>query len=226
LKQVKDLCVKNGAVLIFDEIITGFRWHPWGAQTHYGVTPDLSTFGKAIGNGFAVSALVGRRDIMEIGGLRHKRERVFLLSTTHGGETHELAAAKATVSIVQSEPVVPHLWKIGGMLQEGLGRLTAALKIDSFVKTLGVPCSPYQLFLNEKGEVWWELRTLFLQETIRQGVLMPYIAPSYSHTEADVERTLAASEKALKVLEQAIDKKSTEGLLVGPTAKPVFRKYN
>ena len=82
-------------------MITGFRWHLAGAQAVYGVTPDLSTFGKALANGFSVSALAGRRDIMELGGSRHKRERVFLLSTTHGAESHELAAAIATMDFYQ-----------------------------------------------------------------------------------------------------------------------------
>src|SRR6185436_16445321 len=91
LEGLRDRCRAAGALLVFDEMITGFRWHLGGAQTLYGVTPDLSTFGKALANGFALSALVGRRDVMERGGLRHDAERVFLLSTTHGAETHALA---------------------------------------------------------------------------------------------------------------------------------------
>ncbi len=93
LQQVKDLCEKQGALLIFDEMITGFRWHLGGAQKFHGVMPHLSTFGKGLGNGFAVSALAGNRDIMRLGGLDHDQPRVFLLSTTHGAETHALAAA-------------------------------------------------------------------------------------------------------------------------------------
>ncbi len=96
----------KASLLVFDEMITGFRWHLGGAQTLYGVTPDLSTFGKAMANGFAVSALVGRRDVMERGGLAHTGERVFLLSTTHGAETHALAAAMETMKIYEREGVV------------------------------------------------------------------------------------------------------------------------
>ena len=84
LAQVKELCESRGAVLIFDEMITGFRWHLGGAQKFHGVTPHLSTFGKAMANGFALAALMGKREIMQLGGLEHDQPRVFLLSTTHG----------------------------------------------------------------------------------------------------------------------------------------------
>src|SRR5262245_10722311 len=97
LHETQRLCRQHGALLIFDEMITGFRWHLNGAQTLYGVDPDLSAFGKALGNGFSVSALVGKREIMELGGLDHPKDRVFLLSTTHGAETHALAAAQAVM---------------------------------------------------------------------------------------------------------------------------------
>jgi glutamate-1-semialdehyde 2,1-aminomutase len=226
LNRVLEICEKNGAVLIFDEIITGLRWHPQGAQKLYGVTPHLSTFGKALGNGFAVSALVGRRDMMELGGLRHPRERVFLLSTTHGGEVHSIAAAKKTFSIFQEQPIAEYIWRIGGMLRDGLAQLSREFNIERFVRVSGVPCSPYQMFFDGNEQYWPALRTLYLQETIRHGVLIPYIAPSFSHTETDVSRTLDASRKALQVLRQAIDRGTTDGLLIGPAVKPVFRKFN
>jgi glutamate-1-semialdehyde 2,1-aminomutase len=226
LQGVKDLCQAQGAVLIFDEMITGFRWHARGAQALYGVTPDLSTFGKGLGNGFSVSALVGRRDIMERGGLDHKAERVFLLSTTHGGEIHALAAARATVTTVLQEPVIEHLWSIGEKLQRGLRAIAADLKIGHRLQVAGDACSPYFAFLDEQGAPSAPLRTLFLQETIRHGVLMPYLAPSYSHGEGDLAATLEACRNALEMVSRAIARGSTEGLLVGAPTKPVFRKYN
>ena len=98
LQDLQRLCHAEGALLILDEMITGFRWHKNGAQKCYGVVPDLSTFGKALANGFSVSALAGKPEIMRLGEIEHKdRPRVFLLSTTHGAETHALAAATATV---------------------------------------------------------------------------------------------------------------------------------
>ena len=105
LGAVSALCHREGTLFILDEMITGFRWALGGAQEVYGVAPDLSCFGKGMANGFSVSALVGRREIMELGGWQHAGPRVFLNSTTHGGETHSLAAAMKTMEIFQAEPV-------------------------------------------------------------------------------------------------------------------------
>src|SRR5580704_17418009 len=110
LTAVKELCEARGALLVFDEMISGFRWHLGDAQKFHGVVPHLSTFGKAMGNGFAVAALAGKREIMELGGLEHDRPRVFLLSTTHGAETHALAAAIETIRIYRERDVVGFLW--------------------------------------------------------------------------------------------------------------------
>ena len=103
LNDVRTLCNQNGALFILDEMITGFRWHISGAQKYYGVVPDLSTFGKGMANGFSLSALLGKKEIMELGGLYHNKERVFLLSTTHGAENHALAAALQTMGIYKRE---------------------------------------------------------------------------------------------------------------------------
>jgi len=98
LQKVIDLAHRNGALVTLDETISGFRFHQGGAQTLYGVTPDMSCFGKALANGFSLSALTGKREVMELGGLFHNKERVFLLSTTHGAEGPSLAAAIETMA--------------------------------------------------------------------------------------------------------------------------------
>lgn len=226
LEKVRELTVKHGIVLIFDEMISGFRWHQSGAQAYYGVTPDLSTFGKAIANGFALSALVGKREIMELGGLRHDKPRVFLLSTTNGGETHALAAARTTIELLKDGTIVKQNWAKGKQLVEGFNAIATELGIANQVKMLGVECSPYQVFMDRNGAVDLSLRTLYLQEMIKQGVLIPYISIAGSHTDSDISQTLEASRNALMVVKQALDKGSTEGLLVGAAVKPVFRKYN
>lgn len=226
LEKVREITNKYGVILIFDEMITGFRWHPQGAQTYYGVTPDLSTFGKAIANGFAMSALVGRRDIMELGGLYHDKPRVFLLSTTNGGETHALAAAQKTLEVLKDGEIIKQNWAKGKKLIDGFSAIAAEFGISEQAKMLGVECSPYQVFLDRNGLVDLSLRALYLQEMIKHGVLIPYISISHSHTEADIEKTLEASRNAMRILAQAVEKGSTDGLLVGPAVKPVFRKYN
>ena len=130
LEGLRRLCEAEGALLIFDEMITGFRWHLGGAQTLYGVRPDLSTFGKALANGFSVSALVGKRAVMELGGLGHDEDRVFLLSTTHGAETHALAAAIETMRIYAREGVVEVLYRQGQRLKSGIEEAARELGVD------------------------------------------------------------------------------------------------
>jgi glutamate-1-semialdehyde 2,1-aminomutase len=226
LPDVLELCRREGSLLIFDEMITGFRWHAHGAQAYYGVKPDLATFGKAMGNGFSCSALVGKREIMQLGGLGHDKPRVFLLSTTHGGETHAIAAAIATIQTIKNHAVIEHVWKIGGQLQEGFNRLAAELGISEWVKATGVPCSPCLVFRDRNGKDSASLRTLYLQETIRQGVLIPYVAPSFAHGSSELDQTLEASRRALQVVARALEAGTTEGLLVGSATKPVFRRFN
>ena len=103
------LCDRHGTLLIFDEMITGFRWSAHGAQSLYGSEPDLSCWGKAMGNGFPMSALAGKREFMELGGLNTDRERVFLLSTTHGPESGSLAAFRAVVkAYATDDPIGQH----------------------------------------------------------------------------------------------------------------------
>jgi len=167
-------------VLVFDEMITGFRWHNGGAQAFHGVTPDLAAFGKGMANGFAVSALAGRRDLMRLGGLDHEGERVFLLSTTHGAETHGLAAALATIKIFREEPVVDTLWRQGDRLMEGLRATIAARGLKKHFTLSGRSCCLLYGTLDAMGKPCQGFRTLFLQETIRRGLLAPSFVVSYA----------------------------------------------
>ncbi|MBP2316250.1 glutamate-1-semialdehyde 2,1-aminomutase [Azospirillum soli] len=225
LQGVQDLCRRNGTVFILDEMITGFRWHLNGAQAYYGLAPDLSTFGKGIANGFSVSALVGRRDIMELGGLRSSQPRVFLVSTTHGAENHALAAMRATLRVFSREPVIEHLWNIGGALIEGLNAAAADVGIAAHFQAAGYPCSPVYACRDSEGAVSLPLRTLFLQEMARRGILCNYLAPSYAHTAADVVRTVDAARDAFIILSRALDA-GWQSLLEGVPIKPVFRQFN
>lgn len=226
LKKLRQLTAKHGVVLIFDEIISGFRWNVGGAQTYYGVTPDLATFGKSMANGFAISALCGKRDLMKLGGLDHDQERVFLLSTTYGGETHSLAAAKKTIEILRDQNFIGENWEVGNKLVSEFNALAKQFDVINYLNMDGVAISPYINFLNEKGQTDLNLRTLFLQETIARGVLIPYISISASHRGNIVDRTLDVCKEVMPIMQKAISKGSTEGLLVGSACKPVFRKYN
>ena len=226
LQKVQELCRASGIVFVLDEMITGFRWHLKGAQYMYGVTPDLCTFGKAMANGFAVACIAGKREIMELGSIEFEgRERVFLLSTTHGAEMCGLGAFVTTVKFMQQHKVVEHLWDYGTRLTALMQRKAGEHGIGRSFIVGGLACSPYYLTLDSTGQNSLEFRTLFSQEMLRNGVLMPWIALSYRHGEAE----LAITEKALDATFAIYRKSLNEGIdkyLVGPAIKPVFRKHN
>ncbi len=225
LQGVKQLCHAHGALFVLDEIITGFRWHNSGAQHCYAIEPDLSTFGKALGNGFSVAALAGKREIMELGGLGHKRERVFLLSTTYGAETFTLAAAMATMRVYQQEPVIEHLHSQGRKLMVGINQAIAANQLEAYFQVFGRPCNLVYATRDQDRQRSQPFRTLFLQETIKRGLLMPSLVVSYSHSDVDIQQTINAIGEALVVYRKALDE-GIENYLVGRPVAPVFRTYN
>jgi glutamate-1-semialdehyde 2,1-aminomutase len=225
LQGVIDLCHAHGALFVLDEMITGFRWHKGGAQALYGIQPDLSTFGKGIGNGFAVSALVGRAEIMARGGLLHDQERVFLLSTTHGAETHSLAAAMATMRTYQEEDVVGYMHRQGERLASGVRQVAADLRIADYFQVAGRASNLIFVTRDSDGNRSQPFRTLFMQETIRRGLLMPSFVISYAHTDADVDFTIEAVAGALRVYCRALED-GVDRYLVGRPVKPVFRPKN
>lgn len=225
LQETKRICHEQGALFIFDEIITGFRHHLAGAQQLYGVVPDLSTFGKAMGNGFAIAALVGKREFMELGGLQHQKERVFLLSTTYGAENHALAAAMATMRIYEEEHVVEALYRQGERLAQGLRQVIDAHGLSQYVQVIGKPCNLVYATRDTEGKPSQAFRALFMQETIKHGLLMPSLIISYSHSDQDVDRTIEAVDDALYVYAHALDE-GVEKYLVGRPVAPVFRRFN
>jgi glutamate-1-semialdehyde 2,1-aminomutase len=226
LHKLKDLCHSQGALFILDEMITGFRWHVGGAQKYYGIVPDLSAFGKALANGFSVSALAGRREIMRLGGLDHvDRPRVFLLSTTHGAETHALAAAIATMRVYQNEPVIEHLVRQGERLREQAESVIRRHGLEAYVEIVGRPSCLLYATRDLDHKPSQAMRTLLLQETIRRGVLMPSLVVAYSHTDEDIERTVEALDGALAVYRKALDG-GVERFLIGRPSEPVMRSHN
>jgi glutamate-1-semialdehyde 2,1-aminomutase len=225
LEGLRDRCRAAGALLVFDEMITGFRWHLGGAQTLYGVTPDLSTFGKALANGFALSALVGRRDVMERGGLRHDAERVFLLSTTHGAETHALAAGIETMKIYEREGVVEVLHRQGARLKSGIEGEAKRQGVGDHFRVLGRDCNLVYAARDAEGKPSQAFRTLVLQETLKRGVLMPSLVVSFAHGDEDIDRTIEAVGEALAVYRRALDG-GIERFLEGRPVQPVFRPRN
>ena len=226
LQKLAELCHANGALLILDEMITGFRWHNGGAQKVYGVTPDLSCFGKALANGFAVSALAGKREFMRLGGIHHTdKQRVFLLSTTHGAETHALAAAIATMREYEQKPVIETIYKTGRRLKIEVDRLIRHHGLQDYVQLTGRPCCLLYTTCDATKTPSQAFRSLFLQETIRRGVLMPSLVVSFMHGPTDIDRTVEAIDGALEVYVRALED-GVRRYLSGRPSQFVYRKYN
>ena len=122
---LRSLCDHHGALLILDETITGFRWHEQGAQFVYGIRPDLSTFSKGLANGYPLSALAGRREVMRLGGFTEDADRVFLLSQTFGAQPWALAAMLAVIDTCEQENISARLHQIGADLRTGIEEVVA-----------------------------------------------------------------------------------------------------
>lgn len=226
LTKLRGICDKYGIVLIFDEMITGFRWDIGGAQTFYGVNPDLSTFGKAMANGFSVAALCGKKALMSLGSTDVSgRERLFLLSSTHGAEMTGLAAFLATVSAIEQRNVIEHLWNYGSKFVEMFNQISIGEKMDKYIFLKGPVVNPVYFCLDFNGNSCFALRTLFNKELIKAGVLMPWISFSLSHGPKELYQTGEALQKAMRACRTALNNDSVNDSL-RTIQRPVFRKYN
>lgn len=227
LHRVKELCAKNGTIFILDEMITGFRLGYPGAHTALGVTADLTTWGKGVANGFSCCMLAGKKEIMELGGIRHKKERVFLISTTHGAETHALAAAMATIKAVQTNNLVDRNTRMGETLRKGLEEEILDAGLSAYITVKGHPCWLLVQFRDEKKEFSDGFKTLVMQESVKHGMLFRgSFVFSLAHGNPEVVKTLKIFRKVLRVYKTAIMRGGYSSLLVGEPIKPVFRKYN
>lgn len=226
LHEVIDLAHKNDSLFILDEMITGFRWHFQGAQTYFNIKPDLCTFGKAMANGFAVAALGGKREVMELGSILNEgQERVFLASTTHGAEMSGLGAFIKTMEVLERDNVVDHFWSYGRQLMSGMNQISKELGIEDKFYLEGFACSPNYVTKDKDGNMSLAFRTLFAQEMLTKGVMMPYIAISYAHQQKELEITLDAVRHSLQVYKKALEN-GIEDYLRSEVIRPVFRKHN
>ncbi len=226
LQQAIDFVHSQGALWIMDEMITGYRSHFPGSMVKFGVMPDLATWGKGIANGFSFCCLTGKKEIMELGGIRQKgKEKLFLISTTHGGETCSIAAALATMEEFQKYDVIGHNHALGKKYMEGAQKIMDSYQLQNHIKVLQFPWHVSLGYFDENGNNSLELRTLFHQQMIKRGILFQGIfCPHFSHTEEDVEKILEAFEESAQVFKRALEE-GWKKYLVGEPIKPVFRKY-
>ena len=226
LQEVRDFCSSHGTVLIFDEMRTGFRWHLSGAQALFGVTPDLSTFGKAIANGYSVSALVGSRNLMELGSTNKKgTRRTFLLSSTHGAEISSLEAFRQTRVEMLQNNVVEELWNYGSKLSEVI---VTALDETGWSEHIWLTGPPVALNLNFGASELWsdiQLKTRFYALMAESKILMPTITQSASHGRREMNSLMNALTTNLEILRN--NKDSAPYFRQDPTLlAPVFRDFN
>ena len=216
LQGLIELTHRHGALVVFDEIITGFRWALGGAQARYGVKPDLACFGKAMGNGMPISAVVGRADIMRL------MEQIFY-SGTFGGEALSLAAAIATIDKIERRDVIPHLWRVGDELMQGARQRIRAAGLDQVVALVGSAPWAILSFKDHPRASRDAIKTLFLTEMIQGGVLINASHNvCYAHTPQDVAQVLAAYDRALPALRDALAAGDLEQRLGDRIVRPVF----
>jgi glutamate-1-semialdehyde aminotransferase len=198
LAGVKELAHRHGALFILDEMRSGFHMALGGAQEYYGVTPDLATFSKALSNGYALSVLAGRRELMQ--GL----EQTYV-SSTFFTNSLAMAAALACVQKLRREQVIAHLWRTGQALMEGLDRLAQEVGIEAH--SIGVAPMPFLTFRYADAEVRETAKYVFYREATRRGVLLH---PNHhwfvcaAHTEADVAHTLEVAEDGFRAVKEAL----------------------
>jgi glutamate-1-semialdehyde 2,1-aminomutase/spore coat polysaccharide biosynthesis protein SpsF len=216
LQKVKELTHANGAVLIFDEVINGFRLRPGGGGHYYGVTPDLITMGKAMGNGAPIAAIGGNAEIMR------EFDEIFF-SFTFGGDTIGIAAALKTIEILERDDGYSRLFQLGERLMNGFNQLVAAKGLKAEISCGGLPHHSFVLFTGDEEEGLVR-KSYFQQECAKRGLL--FLGPHFttlSHTEAIIDRTLTIYDEVLDLYKDAIKTRSMKDRLLGPMIRPVFR---
>jgi glutamate-1-semialdehyde 2,1-aminomutase len=226
LQKLRELTRREGTVLIFDEMISGIKFDIRGAHHRLGVYPDLACFGKAYANGYSFSFLAGKREIMELGGLKHDKRRVFLLSQTHGSETIGLAACKATLEECLRVDINLHIRTLGHKLVEGFRTLATTEGVSKHVRIIGFDCNPQIVCTHPDGTYWPELHTSFHEEMISCGVLIPWITITYSHGQQELDQTFEALQKAMRKVAGVVSSGNVRESFEGDAVKPVFRPFN
>ncbi|MBW2996319.1 aminotransferase class III-fold pyridoxal phosphate-dependent enzyme [Candidatus Woesearchaeota archaeon] len=221
LKKVKEITHENNAVLIFDEVVSGFRMGLGGAQEYYDVIPDLSAFGKGMGNGLAISAVVGKKDIMRL-----IDEGVFI-SSTFGGETLSLAGALATIHVLGNPESFKHIFKLGNYWLKEVKKLINGKKLEGIVKIYGVSPHCGVVFNDKEGISKEEFMTIYQSKLIEKGILSVGVNNfCLSHTIEDVNKFIEAVAVAFDEVKKAVKLGSVDGLLNCGKFRPVFNRNN
>ena len=219
LAEVKQLAHENGALLIFDEMISGFKFSMGGVQDYLGVVPDLATFGKGITNGMPLGVLAGKAEYMS------EFDKVFL-SSTYAPEALTLAAASANIDFYKENGVIEKLWEKGEYIKAGFNKVINKYEISKNVSLVGYPV---RLMVNTHGNDGIHdqtLATLYQQEMFKNGILCfsGVLMLSYSHTNDDLDVLINAFDQTCAVIKSVLESgKPIEDHLDGVLGAPVFK---
>ncbi|MFQ3543030.1 aminotransferase class III-fold pyridoxal phosphate-dependent enzyme [Halobacillus rhizosphaerae] len=217
LKKLKKLVHEHGALLVFDETITGFRFAKGGAQEYFNVIPDLATFGKGMANGYPISVITGRTDIMQLS------EEAFL-SFTFGGETLSLAATLATLDKITKEPVIDRIKESGKKIMSETERIITEHSLEDLFEIKGHPSWSFLVIKSFNNYSTWEIKTLFLQEMFKRGILTVGTHNlSYSHSDQDIKKLIDAYEEVLPLIKAAVVNNKLDQLLTCKPLQPLFK---
>ena len=218
LHRVAALAHKAGALLIFDEVITGFRMHLGGAQAYFGVTPDLAGFGKAMANGYPLAALVGKREIIDA-----VQDQIFI-SSTYSGDLLSISAAIKTIEILRRNNVNAYIMELGQKLKDGLNEIIAELGLPFACH--GMPHKTFLVFEDYEEVPAKMIETVFRQENLRRGIFLGYgHFISYSHSLDDLRQSLEVAAEVLDLIKRALETGSLPDMLLGGICQDVFKRY-
>ena len=219
LESVKELAHKYGAILIFDEVVSGFHYALGGAQEMFNVSPDLVAFGKGMGNGYPISAVAGKKELLE------QIENGVFISTTFGGDSISMAAALATLKILEQPGFYDHIREIGTMIREGIQERIDKYNLSDILSVTGLPAHCGIDFEGHGSLSYLDIQSVYSQTMIQNGILVfaIYFLNSH-HTEKEVRKYLEATDKAFALIRKAVDNDSVDDILVGGKVDPVFKR--
>ena len=219
LQKVKELTHKHGAVLIFDEVVSGFRYALGGASEYYGIVPDMAAFGKGMGNGLPISAVAGKKEIMK------QIEEGIFVSTTFGGEALSMAGSLAALDILEKPGTYEYIWNLGTILKEGLENLIDEYELNDVVLVSGLSPHCGVEFEDVGGLDYLDINSIYSQAMIHNGIITVGINNiNLSHTEEEINAYLKAAEEGMINIKKAIEQDSIEGILIGEKVDPVFKR--
>ena len=219
LQGVKELTHKYGALLIFDEVVSGFRYALGGGSEMFGVVPDLAAFGKGMANGYPISAVAGRKNI-----LQQIEDGVFV-STTFGGDSIAMAAALATIKILEQPGFYEHITKIGTIQRDGIEKLIHKYGLEEVLSVSGLPAHAGVSFKGHGSLSYLDIQSVYSQTMIENGILVFAIYNlNKSHTEKEAEAYLNATDKAFVLIKDAVERDSADHILKGGKVDPVFKR--